>query len=316
MPTVLGGAFQINRGINEIMSISNFLELVEIRTKLASVLPFIVGVLFSVAYFHQFNLMNTVIFFIAMLVFDMTTTAINNLMDYKKAKSKSYKTTTNLIGRESIHPKLVVTIILTMLIISSLLGIWLVFRTGIELLYLGVFCFFVGIFYTFGPLPLSRLPLGEVFSGVTMGLGIPFIAIYVNVPNSMIDGKALLSILFVCVVPIATIANIMLANNLSDYDQDIQNQRHTLPIVIGKQPGLIIYRLLVALGYVSIILAVIFQLVDWEALVILISVPIAIKNTRIFIAKQDKKTTFPTAIKNLVVENVSLIIGLILMSIE
>ncbi|KZU73816.1 putative prenyltransferase contains1 4-dihydroxy-2-naphthoate octaprenyltransferase domain [Lactiplantibacillus plantarum] len=311
--TVLDG--KNKKGDEDILSIQNFLELVEIRTKLASILPFFVGVLFSVAYFHQFELGNTLIFFVAMLIFDMTTTAINNLMDYKKAKSKNYKKETNLIGRENISPKLVSIIIITMLAISGLLGIWLVFRSGLALLYMGLLCFIIGIFYTFGPLPLSRLPLGEVFSGVTMGLGIPFIAIYLNVPNSLMDGKALLSILLICIVPIATIANIMLANNLSDYDQDIKNDRKTLPIVIGKGPGLNIYRILVLLGYLAVLLAVLLNLVDWKILVTLLTIPMAIKNTHIFLKKQDKKTTFPTAIKNLVIENVSLIISLIIISI-
>lgn len=298
------------------MSFPNFLELVEIKTKLASILPFFVGTLFAVAYFNRLNIANTIIFFVAMLIFDMTTTAINNLMDFRKAKSKKYKENTNVIGRESISPRLVTILILTMLLISSALGIWLVIRTGIELLYMGVACFVIGIFYTYGPLPLSRLPLGEFFSGVTMGLGIPFIAIYVNVPNSLINRQAFLTIFLVCVIPIATIANIMLANNLSDFKQDIQNERKTLPIVIGKSAGLVIYRVLAIMGYITVILAVLTRLIDWRILFVLLSIPVVIKNTRKFVDKQDKKVTFPTAIKNLVAENVSLIIGLIIICIR
>ncbi|WP_125568546.1 1,4-dihydroxy-2-naphthoate polyprenyltransferase [Companilactobacillus insicii] len=298
------------------MSFPNFLELVEIKTKLASILPFFVGTLFAVAYFNRLNIANTIIFFVAMLIFDMTTTAINNLMDFRKAKSKKYKENTNVIGRESISPQLVTILILTMLLISSALGIWLVIRTGIELLYMGVACFVIGIFYTYGPLPLSRLPLGEFFSGVTMGLGIPFIAIYVNVPNSLINRQAFLTIFLVCVIPIATIANIMLANNLSDFKQDIQNERKTLPIVIGKSAGLVIYRVLAIMGYITVILAVLTRLIDWRILFVLLSIPLVIKNTRKFVDKQDKKVTFPTAIKNLVAENISLIIGLIIICIR
>lgn len=298
------------------MSFSNFLELVEIKTKLASVLPFFVGTLFSVAYFNRLNIVNTIIFFIAMLIFDMTTTAINNLMDYRKAKSTKYKKNTNIIGRENINPKLVTILILTMLLTSSALGIWLVNRTGIELLYMGVTCFIIGIFYTFGPLPLSRLPLGELFSGVTMGLGIPFIAIYVNVPNPLINRQAFLTIFLICVVPIATIANIMLANNLSDLKQDVQNERRTLPMVIGKKAGLIIYRVLAIMGYITIIIAVVMRLIDWRILFALLSIPLVMKNTKSFINKQDKRITFPTAIKNLVAENISLIIGLIIICIK
>ena len=68
------------------MSIKTFLELVEIQTKLASFFPFLLGALFAALYFKEFNLGNTLLFFAAMLIFDMTTTAINNFMDFLKAK--------------------------------------------------------------------------------------------------------------------------------------------------------------------------------------------------------------------------------------
>ena len=61
------------------MSLPILLELVEIRTKLASVLPFAIGTLFAVTYFHAFDWLNTLLFFTAMLIFDMMTTALNNL---------------------------------------------------------------------------------------------------------------------------------------------------------------------------------------------------------------------------------------------
>lgn len=89
------------------MPLSVFFELVEIRTKLASILPFAIGTLFAVTYFHTFNAVNTILFFMAMLLFDMMTTALNNLMDYRKAKDAHYQTTTNVIGRANLAPKLV-----------------------------------------------------------------------------------------------------------------------------------------------------------------------------------------------------------------
>ena len=41
----------------------SFLEVVEIRTKVASVFPFAVGVLFSIAFFHEIHWLNTFLFF-------------------------------------------------------------------------------------------------------------------------------------------------------------------------------------------------------------------------------------------------------------
>ena len=69
------------------MTIPVFLEFVEIQTKLASLFPFVMGHLFTLYPFGTINALNTILFFIAMVVFDMATTAINNTMDYVKAKN-------------------------------------------------------------------------------------------------------------------------------------------------------------------------------------------------------------------------------------
>ena len=84
-----------------------------------------------------------------------------------------------------------------MLIIASALGVWLVFRTDLLVLFLGIICFIIGVFYTYGPIPLSRLPLGEIFSGLTMGFGILFLTVYINafdqgIAELMINGRNLI----------------------------------------------------------------------------------------------------------------------------
>ena len=48
------------------MSLNVFLELVEIKAKTASILPMLLGVCLSVYYYHSLNLLNSVLFFIAM----------------------------------------------------------------------------------------------------------------------------------------------------------------------------------------------------------------------------------------------------------
>lgn len=45
------------------MTLKIFLEVVELRTKVASVFPFAIGVLFSIAFFHEIQWLNTLLFF-------------------------------------------------------------------------------------------------------------------------------------------------------------------------------------------------------------------------------------------------------------
>lgn len=308
------------------MTIKVFLEVVEIRTKLASVFPFIIGLLFSLVYFRQVNISNMILFFMAMLVFDMATTAINNLMDFKKAKDDEYQRNTNILGIANLSEHKVRDMIYLMIIFSSIIGLYLTYKTSLLLLAIGGLCFLIGIFYTFGPVPLSRMPLGELFSGVTMGFGIFFITIYLNISNLGIMGleilgeramlygniKDLFVIVWASIPMMFTIANIMLANNLCDLDEDTKNHRYTLPYYIGRQNGVKLFNILMYGSYIAIILGVFFGVYPWPMLIVCLSYPIIKKQMAIFSKKQIKRETFSIAIKNLVLFNSSQIIGLLL----
>lgn len=150
----------------------DMIELVELRTKIASVIPFVVGLLYSIWTFGNFNAVNMALFFVAMLCFDMATTVMNNLMDYVKAKNETYRQKENIIGTSSLTIKQAEMIFGSLVGVATIIGIILVVRTNMILLFVGAICFLIGIFYTFGPIPISRMPLGEVLSGVTMGFGI------------------------------------------------------------------------------------------------------------------------------------------------
>src|SRR5690606_14155251 len=127
--------------------------------------------------------------------------------------------------------------------------------------------FFIGVFYTFGPIPLSRMPLGEVFSGMTMGFGIVFLAIFVNAFDKgiasftihegllslHINYLASLEILWISLPCVFTIANVMLANNICDLEEDIANERFTLPYYIGKKYSIALFNHLYILSFLAII---------------------------------------------------------------
>lgn len=297
------------------MSMPVFLELVEIRTKLASLFPFTLGILFSVYYFSEFNAVNTILFFIAMLVFDMATTAINNTMDYVKAKNMHYKENENILGKAGLSVKQATTLIVAMIGFSAIIGLTLVYRTNILLLVIGALCFAVGILYTFGPFPISRMPLGEVMSGLTMGFGIFFIAVFINVPSTLITALVLdwpsfmlsgslqnIAATFLASLPLVfTIANIMLSNNICDYETDITNHRYTLTFYIGKPLAIKLYAWLYYGAFAASTLAVFAGVNPICMLGIWLVFPIVQKSIQLFKDKQDKATTFGLAIKNLVV---------------
>jgi 1,4-dihydroxy-2-naphthoate octaprenyltransferase len=307
------------------MSIRTFLNFVELQTKVASLFPFLVGLLFVIYRFEAFDPINTLIFFVAMLIFDLTTTGINNYMDYKKAHSDEYRKTENIIGQANIPISLARNTIFNMLFIATGLGVLLVLRTDPLVLFIGILCFIIGVFYTYGPVPISRTPFGEVFSGVTMGFGILFLTVYVNaydqgIANLLVNGRTinlqadlliLSEILWVSLPCIFTIANIMLANNICDLEDDIKNSRFTLPYYIGRKRAVILYNILYALSFVAILTAIIFNILPIVMLLSLLIILPVCKHISLFNKKQIKSETFTLAIKNLVLVNGSIIVMMV-----
>lgn len=289
-----------------------FLEFVELKTKVASFFPMVIGFLWSAYAYGQINWLNTILFVIAVLCFDMCTTAINNTMDYKKAVDVAYKEKENVIGKHGLDYRHMLQIIFTLLAIATVFSLLLVWLTDLMLLPIGILCFLIGIFYTFGPMPLSRLPLGEVFSGVTMGFGIFFLAVYIQSPADFLVSSwasmgvgnidfywiETLKLFFMSLPLVALIANIMLANNICDYEQDVRNHRFTLVHYIGKKGGLKLYLALSILPWIMwIIHALTGFLPLWSLAGLLAFLPFA-KNLHRFLQKQIKSQTFINSIKN------------------
>ncbi|RXE59024.1 1,4-dihydroxy-2-naphthoate polyprenyltransferase [Acetivibrio mesophilus] len=299
------------------MRIDSFLKLVEIRTKIASMVPLMLGTVYAIYRFDTFNIKNFALLFISLLSFDMVTTAVNNYFDYKRAAKKqgyNYEEH-NAIVRDKLGEPLVIMVILLLSCIAVLFGILLYINTNIIVLLVGVLSFAVGIAYSFGPLPISRMPLGEVVSGFFMGFVIVFLSVFVHIYDRDIvlfalEGQSILlrlnavevlSIFAFSIPAVCGIANIMLANNICDMEDDIENGRYTLPIYIGKQKALWLFEALYYIAFIDIILLVIFRIVPLTLLlVLLVFVPIK-KNIGLFRKTQTKKDTFELAVKNFII---------------
>ena len=306
------------------MTRKSFFDLVEIRTKLASLFPFLIAVLFTNSYFHSFHWGKTLFFFFGMLAFDMATTAINNYMDFRKAHSEEYKYQENVIGKDQLSERTVVLIIFALIGFAAIVGLTLAVQTGWLLLVMGCACCFIGVFYTFGPIPLSRMPLGEVFSGVTMGLGIFAITIYLNTYDKRLffmeldlrhfaitgSTTAALAVVWASLPLIATIANIMLANNLCDLEQDSANHRYTLPFYLGKKNAVVLFNLWRYSCYGAIIVGWLAGIYQWPILLTFLSLVKIYPQTRAFTKEQVKSRTFVMSIKNLVSFNSCYALGL------
>ena len=164
--------------------------------------------------------------------------------------------------------------------------------------------------------------LGNYFQVSQWDLEYFFIAVYVNLASGTLlnlqflpnyqfalvgNYLQILVILLVSIPSIFTIANIMLANNLCDLDEDIVNHRYTLVFYIGRKRGVQLFNVLIYLSYVAVVLAVVLKIYHPIMLAVLLTLFPVSKNLSIFNQKQVKTETFVLSIKNLILINGALV---------
>jgi 1,4-dihydroxy-2-naphthoate octaprenyltransferase len=254
-----------------------------------------------------------------MLLFDMTTTALNNYQDSRSD--------TTVLPYDRGKAK---WILLSLLALATLTGLLLAWLTGPVVLAVGALCFLVGILYTFGPAPISRMPLGELFSGIFLGFFVPFLVVFINAPSGSLVEFAwtapnvsltfnlagLLRLVLLATPAVCCIANVMLANNICDVDHDIKVDRFTLPYYLGRKKSLALFAALYIAAYAAIVLLGLLQILPPLVLLTLLTSILVIRNVRLFYAKQVKSETFAHSVANLVIILLSMIllsaIGLLL----
>ncbi len=299
-----------------VMKVSSFLKLVEIQTKVASVIPFLLGVIFALYRYDRFDPLLLALFFISLICVDMATTAINNFMDYKRAYHRSgynYESH-NAIVKDGLSDVQVISTIIILLSFGGVFGITLFIKTDIIVLFIGLVASFIGVIYSFGPIPISRTPFGEVFSGVLMGGFIFFITVYIEIFEKgflhfYFSGTILhleinlieLIIIAVVAMPLVLmIANIMLANNICDIEDDVINRRFTLPYFIGRKYAIILFEAFYGLSYLFIAIAIGFGWLPITCILVMITAIPVIKGLKLFKKSQSKAETFIIAVKNFV----------------
>ncbi|MGC6768354.1 1,4-dihydroxy-2-naphthoate polyprenyltransferase [Enterococcus sp. LJL128] len=276
-----------------------FFELVELKAKTASVLPFLLGLCYSWYHYRQTHLLYVCIYFVAMFIFNMAVDILDNYNDYLHAKEgHDYKEKTNIIGREGLSLKQLRHWIIWMITGSALIGIALSVIVGWPLLAMGVYCYLVGIFYSSGPKPLSSLPLGEVLSGITMGFMITLICVYINTFEEFQWTLSTIGEVFMISLPnTCLIANLMLANNICDLEEDEKNHRFTLVHYLGKGNALKLFVLLQVIAFAAIAYSVWSGLAPITLLLTFLIIPFVWKQTRQLLQEQIKTKTFICAVR-------------------
>ena len=132
--------------------------------------------------------------------------------------------------------------------LSAMVGLPLIQKAGLSVLWLGLIGFISGFFYTAPPFRFaSRKGLGELLIGLNFG---PLMV----AGSALIQTGRLLPEAFLAGIPIGLlVAAIVYVNEFPDHDGDKATGKDTLIVVFGPEKARVGYVLLVAGAFVSIV---------------------------------------------------------------
>ncbi|WP_282805474.1 prenyltransferase [Lactobacillus isalae] len=289
--------------------IQKFNALVQIQTIIISALPYIIGSLMASYYYHHFNLAYCLWLFLAVISFHLAVNGHNQYTDYIRYKKNHVISYNNILEKFNISRRWARNVIILLILVSATIGIILSFKVGWIILLIGFFSYLIGYCYSGGPYPILKTPFGEPASGITMGYNITLLGLYINIYNiHPFDNLFWAKAIIVACPAIFVIANVMLANNICDVEEDVKIGRKTLPFYIGRKNALIILCIYYVLAYTFLILSIVLHYMPMLALGSLLTIPLVYHSTKIFIKDPHKETTFKGILTNVLLVLVSEII--------
>ena len=212
------------------MTFTQFLRIVEIRTKIISMGTFATGTLFALYTEGRLSLGIVALMAFATLFVDMGTTGFNSYFDYRNGTDRQETNCEDdkVLVYQGVSPLLALLVSLVLFAVAGVLGLILAYLTSWMLLVVGGICMLVGFAYTGGPYPISRTPFGELFAGFFLGTVLFLISFFVQ--TETVTRVAL----FASLPSLLLVGMILSVNNSCDRISDAKAGRKTLTIILGK----------------------------------------------------------------------------------
>ena len=292
------------------MTLKQYALLSQMEYASTSFFPGFMGILYAWYNYGTFHLGYSLLGLLTVGLFQLAIRLRDNYLDYYVAENKQADDIQEMtVGKETIPLKNVRFSYYMTGAIALLIGLFIVFQTSFMLLFIVLGGMLIGVLYTFGPIPLSSTPFGDFFIGLAYGLGIFLALLYINAFEVIpFDWFTIIQIIIASIPTAITVMSVSLANNISDLEEDIEGGRFTLPYHIGVDKALVVFKSFYYVGYIAIILSIIFGTFPRLVTLSLLTFPYVYKNIQIFMDEQDKQTTFLTTLKNSIVIPIPLII--------
>jgi 1,4-dihydroxy-2-naphthoate octaprenyltransferase len=204
-------------------------------------------------------------------IFQASGNLIGDYFDYQHhVDRKETFGSSRMLVDQVFQPKTILHFGIVLLAVGVVLGLFLCYRTGIDLLWIGA----IGAMATYFYYKLKFAALGDltifIIYGPLIGLGTAYVmtgqlmwfAVVLNIPVAFL------------------VVNILHANNTRDIRDDGKANIKTQAMLLGIKGAKIQYVVLSIGAYVGVVLMIIFKMIHPVTLLVLLSLPLAVKNIK------------------------------------
>lgn len=203
------------------------------HTWVAAIMPVLFSIEYSaITYSGKVSILLALILLAICILMQSAVNVLNDYFDFKKgtdsAENSSDDAFDAVLVYNNLNPKSVCSLAIGFLIVAAGMGFYLVYLTGWILLVIGLIGALIVFLYSGGKTPISYMPIGELVSGFVMGGLIPLACCYT------LSGVFEPLVLLVALPFIFGIGMILFTNNTCDIEKDINAQRKTISVVLGR----------------------------------------------------------------------------------
>ncbi len=204
-------------------------------------------------------------------IFQASGNLISDFYDFQRGvdRKESFGSSRMLVDG-IFKPNTILNFGLVLLAVGIVLGLFLAFKSSYHLFWIGG----IGVLSTLFYYKLKYMALGDLTIKVIYGFLIAF-GTYLVITN-----KLEWRILFIASSIGFLIVNILHANNLRDIRDDSKADIKTQAMILGVKNSILYYTLLGFGAYLVIILAVILKILHPVSLIVLLSLPVLLKNIK------------------------------------
>ncbi|OGC76889.1 MAG: 1,4-dihydroxy-2-naphthoate octaprenyltransferase [candidate division Zixibacteria bacterium RBG_16_50_21] len=250
----------------------------------ASMTPVLLGGMLALTFDGEVAWRLYPIVIICSLLYHAATNLISDYFDFKRQVDRDYTFGSSRVLVEGLlTPKQILAASWLLFGIATALGFILIAERGFPMLVLGVVGLLGGYLYTGNPVGYKYVALGDFLVFTLMG---PLMVIG---SYFALTGSYSSTVLFASLPIGFLVAAILHANNTRDIIHDAEAKVKTLANILGHRAAKVEYYVLVFGAYLSIIIMVFTKTISPWSLLVLLSLPPALKNIKAIAASQPGK---------------------------